>query len=178
MNDENAAKTRKRSGRSLRFVLSLAVMAFAMMLAGEIEAQTKGVHPEAIKQVASPLPKLALNGALSETRGGVQYHRVVLMITNWQRYSTEMFLLPAARKLPPSPCSEVKTRIVISVHSERGAQLSGCIPVPNAADLGKFSFPIPKGKPVPDFVYVVMHDRLTDAAYRSNLVSPSTGLTK
>ena len=163
---------------TLRSIFVCAAMAIALLISGEATAQVNGMQAELARQVPAPLPKLALNGAVGETKGGVQYHRIVLMITNWEKYSSEMFLVPTGRKLPPNPCAEVTTRVVITIYSERGAPMAGCIPMPKQADLGKFSFLIQKGKPVPDFVYVVIHDRYTRGAYRSNLVSPSGGQTK
>ncbi len=168
----------RRTALRLRPILVFAAMAIALLISGDADAQVHGVQAELARQVPAPLPKLALNGAVGETKGGVQYHRIVLMITNWEKYSSEMFLVPTGRKLPPNPCAVVISRVWITVYSERGVPLSGCIPMPKPAALGKFSFLMQKGKPVPDFVYVVVNDRHTGGAYRSNLVSPSSGLTK
>lgn len=153
-------------------------LAILVSVSARADAQTAGGQAEMIRQVPGPLPKLALNGATGETKGGIQYHRITLMITNWDKFSSEMFLHPTGRKLPPNPCAEVKTRIVIAVYSERGALLAGCLAMPKAPDLGKFSFLSQKGKSVPDFVYAVVLDRYTGAAYRSNMVSPWSGSTK
>jgi hypothetical protein len=162
----------------LRSILACAAIAVTLLLSGDADAQVNGVQPEVARQVPAPLPKLVLQGAVPEFKSGVHYHRIVLMITNWEKYSSEMFLVPTGRKLPPNPCAAVVTRVVITVYSDRGASLSGCIPMPKPADLGKFSFLFRRGPTPPDFVYVVIHDRYTGGAYRSNLVSPSTGLTK
>lgn len=178
MRDSGEFHTKGRKNVLLLSILVLTVMAFSTKLSGEANAQTSGSDAEVIRQVPAPLPKLALNGAVGETRGGVQYHRIILAITNWERYSFEMFFLPSGRKLPPSPCSEVKTRVLVAVYAGRGTLISGCIPMPKPADLGKISFLIQKGKSIPDFVYIVIHDRHTGAAYRSNLVSPYSGVTK
>ena len=178
MRKSNQGTTRRRTTLLQRTIFVFAVIGIALLLLGEADAQVNGVQPEIARQVPAPLPRLALSGAVGETKGGVQYHRIVLMITNWEKYSSEMFLVPTGRKLPPNPCAEVTTRVVITVYSERGAPMAGCIPMPKPANLGTFSFLIQKGKPVPDFVYVVIHDRYTRGAYRSNLVSPSGGQTK
>jgi hypothetical protein len=178
MRDSNAFHTKGRRNVLLRSIFAVAVMAYATMLSREVAAQANGMRAEAIRQVPAPLPKLALLGAAGETKAGIEYHRVILAITNWERYSSEMFLVPGGRKLPPNPCSGVTTRMVIAVYAERGTLLAGCIPKPAPADLGKVSFLIQKGKSIPDFVYIVMHDRHTGAAYRSNMVSPSSGATK
>ena len=158
-------------------VLILAAIWNLMILVGNANGQAP-IPTESVRQVPAPLPKVALNGAVGENVSGIQYHRVFLLITNWDRYSSEMFITPIGRKLPPNPCAEAKTRIVLAVYSDRGALLSGCIPMPKPADLGKFSFLLSKGRTVPDFVYAVIHDRHTGAAYRSNLVSPWNGSTK
>lgn len=144
----------------------------------EASAQAVGTPSEDIRQLPAPLPKLALKGANGLSLGGTHYHRIALTITNWQNFSAAMFIVPVGRKLPPNPCSSVKSRVILTVYSERGALLAGCIPMPKADDLGQFSILIQKGKSVPDFVYAVLHDRHTGAAYRSNLVSPWNGLTK
>lgn len=131
-----------------------------------------------VKQIPAALPKLALLGAVGDTKAGVPYHKIVLAITNWDKYPSEMFLVPVGRKLPPNTCREVKARVVISVYSNRGSAMAECISMPRPADLGRFTFQIQKGKSVPDFVYAVITDRHTGAVYRSNLVSPWTGATK
>ena len=178
MRDSNKFHTKGRRNVLLRSILVVAVVVSATALSREADAQTNGMTAETIRQVPAPLPKLALGGAVAETKGGVQYHRIVLTITNWERYSSEMFLIPVGRRLPPNPCADVKTRVVVAVYAERGGLVSGCIAMPAPSDLGKIRFLIQKGKSVPDFVYIVMHDRHTGAAYRSNLVSPSSGQTK
>jgi hypothetical protein len=153
-------------------------MAIGLLLSGEAYTQENGVQAEVARQIPAPLPKLALNGAVPEWKGGVHYHRIVLMITNWERYSSDMFLVPTGRKISSNSCADAGSRVVITVFSDRGTPLSGCIPMPKPADLGKFSFLFRKGPTVPDFVYVVIYDRYTGGAYRSNLVSPSSGHTK
>jgi hypothetical protein len=124
------------------------------------------------------LPKLALDGTLNETRAGIPYRKFVLVITNWDKYAADMFKVPPGRKLAPTPCSQTSPRLVISVYSERGDLITGCIGVRDPANHARFAFLIQKGKQVPEFVYTVVTDRFTGAAYRSNLVSPSSGATK
>jgi hypothetical protein len=177
MRDSNKFHTKGRRNVLLRSILVVAVVVSATALSREADAQTNGMAAETIRQVPAPLPKLALGGAVAETKGGVQYHRIVLTITNWERYSSEMFLIPVGRRLPPNPCADVKTRVVVAVYAERGGLVSGVLRCRRPPIWGRL-VPHPKGKSVPDFVYIVMHDRHTGAAYRSNLVSPSSGQTK
>ncbi|HUR96676.1 MAG TPA: hypothetical protein VMZ26_01285 [Pyrinomonadaceae bacterium] len=152
---------------------------FAITLAGrDAFGQAAGAHPENIRQVSAPLPKLALTEAANDVKPGVLFRKVVLGITNWEKYPADMFKAQSGTRLPDNPCSQTSSRIVVSVYSARGDLLAGCIGVPTPSDLGKFGFRIYKGKPVPEFVYAVLNDRLTGAAYRSNLVSPSNGGTK
>jgi hypothetical protein len=161
--------------------IKLAILVMTIMTgmtAVRTYAQIMDMQPEKIKQVPAPLPKLALKGAVGETKGGVEYHKIVLAITNWEKYNPGMFVLPIGRKLPPNPCGDVKSRIAAVVYSERGAPLSGCLPMHQPADLGTFSFLMRKGTSVPQFVYAVMRDQYTGAVYRSNLVSPWSGATK
>jgi len=147
----------------------------------ETNAQVPGVQPQTIKQVPGPLPKLALLGAVAEGAGGVQYHKIILTITNWGKYNPAMFVLPMVpmgRKLPPNPCGDIKSRVAAIVYSERGAPLSPCIAMPQPVNLGTFHFLTRKGTSVPQFIYAVIHDQYTGGVYRSNLVSPWTGATK
>lgn len=164
---------------SRRFGLIL-MLASAQLgyLAAETDAQALGQPMEAARQVPAVLPKLSLTGAVGENLGRIQYHKIILAITNWDKYPSEMFSIPQGRKLPPNPCAAAATRMVLAVYSERGALLASCIAMPKAADLGKFAFRIQKGKQVPEYVYAVLNDRHTGAVYRSNLVSPFGGATK
>jgi hypothetical protein len=130
------------------------------------------------KQIAAPLPKLVVDGGAVNSTGRGTNQKVVLAITNWERYSTDMFVLTPGQKLPPNPCARVASRIVVAVYSDRGALLSNCIPILRSTDLGKFVIQVAKGKSGPEFVYAVINDRITGAAYRSNLVSPWTGQIK
>src|SRR5688572_32496859 len=104
MRDRNEFHTKGRRDVLLRSILVVAVVAGAAMFSQEADAQTNAMQAEAIRQVPAPLPKLALHGAVGETKGGVRYHRIVLTITNRERYSSGMFLIPVGRKLPPNPC--------------------------------------------------------------------------
>ncbi len=156
----------------------LTFMIFVAIPATVATAQTTGVAPEVAKQTPALLPKLALKGAVAESKSGVQYHKVILTITNWEKYNTSMFALPIGKALPATACVGIKSRVMVVVFSERGALLSGCIPIAQPDDLSAFSFLIKKGSTVPQFIYAVMSDQYTGAVYRSNLVSPLTGATK
>ena len=149
-----------------------------LALSTALQAQIANPYPLMTKQVAAPLPKLALMGAVGETRSGVQYNKVILTITNSDKYDSQMFVLPSGVKLPPNPCAGSRARIVAAVYAEAGKQYASCIPMPRPGSLSEFSFLIEKGKPVPPYVFAVLTDLKTGAAYRSNLISPSTGLTK
>lgn len=162
--------------RMLSTLLAAAVMCLGV--SGPAAAQLANPFPQITKQVAAPVPKLALMGAASAAKAGVQYHKIVLSITNRDKYETQMFVLPDGVKLPPNPCGGVRTRVVSAVFDERGTILSKCMPVANRDSLGAINFLIQKGSAIPKFVYVVLTDLGTGGAYRSNLVSPSTGATK
>lgn len=146
--------------------------------AATTNAQTAGAQAEAPKQVPARLPRLALMGAVGETKSGVQYHKIILAITNWEKYRPDMFALPTGNRPQGGSCGDIKSRIAVVVYSERGAPMSGCIPMSQPIDLRTFSFLIKKGSSVPQFIYAVMNDKSTGAVYRSNLVSPFGGATK
>jgi len=157
-------------------ILVLAVL--TAIPAARTNGQTGAMHPEILKQVPAALPKLALLGAVADTKAGVQYHKIALAIMNWEKYNPDMFALPIGRKPTGNSCGDIKSRIVLVVYSERGALLSGCIPMSQPGDLRTFSFLIRKGSSVPQFIYAVMNDQYSGAVYRSNLVSPWSGATK
>ncbi|MGI8638891.1 MAG: hypothetical protein ACR2MG_02940 [Pyrinomonadaceae bacterium] len=124
-------------------------------------------------------PKLALKGATAETKDGKQYHKIVLTITNRDKFSVKIFELGENVKLPPNPCREkTRTRIVLAVFGENGKQFASCLPIGSPQALESPSFLIEKGKAIPDFVYIVLTDLKTGASLKSNLVSPSNGETK
>jgi len=164
----------------VQIFITFATVAVFQLLAFSttVQAQIANPYPQMTKQVAAPVPKLALIGAVGETKAGVAYHKIILTITNADKYDSEMFAVPAGTKLPPNPCGYAATRVVAAVYAEGGKHYASCMPVPRPGSLDRFSFLIEKGKTVPPFVFVVLTDRKTGAAYRSNLISPSTGLSK
>ena len=170
-----------RTGRGKMRTIQLTILTltiFAAIPAATATGQIAGVQPEVSKQSPALLPKLALKGAIGETKSGVQYHKIILTITNWEKYNPSMFVLPNGKKLPANACAGVKSRVMVAVFSDRRTLLSDCIPIAERSALGSFSFLIKKGSTVPQFIYAVMNDQYTGAVYRSNLVSPMTGETK
>src|SRR5688572_26567585 len=99
------------------------------------QAQIANPYPQMTKQVAAPLPKLALIGAVAETKAGVGYHKIILTITNAGKYDSQMFVLPTGTKLPPNPCGFTVTRVVAAVYAERGKHYATCMPVPRPGSL-------------------------------------------
>jgi len=124
-------------------------------------------------------PKLALLGAVAYERDGKQYHKIILTVENRNKLSAKMFELSEGEKLPPNSCRlKEKTRVVLSVFGENGKQIASCLKVASAQALEEPSFLIEKGKPVPEFIYIVLTDLKTGTALKSNLVSPFGGETK
>ena len=162
--------------RALSTILAATVICLAAFV--HVSAQIASPYPRLIKQVAAPLPKVALMGAAQTTKGKIQYHKIVLTITNRDKFDPQMFTLPDGVKLPTNPCAGSRTRVVAAVYDDRGNLYSKCMPVQGKVSLGKVSFLVEKGKAIPNFVYIVLTDLKTSGAYRSNLVSPSTGATK
>ena len=158
----------------MRNVIGPAAIFAVLLLAASSHSQELGTA----KQVAAPLPKLALLGAEPFTRSGKKYHRIVMTVTNWDKYSASMFEVGSAPLLPPNPCANPKVRITAAIYGENGALLTKCMYFSSASAMQSFSFSIEKGATVPKFVYLVLTDAKTGGAYRSNQVSPWTGLGK
>jgi len=126
------------------------------------------------------IPDLRLRGSESVEVNAVvpkSYHKVFFLFQNWDKFPAET-LQPTAEppSLPPNPCKQVKTsnRLFAILHSKAGQTL-GCTALKAKED---FYFLLKKEKPLPDFVYVDVVDRLKGATYKSSLVSPSSGATK
>ena len=118
-------------------------------------------------------------GAVAYERDGKQYHKIILTVTNRDKFAAKMFEISAGEKLPPNPCrKKVKTRVVLSVFGEDGKKIADCLAVASKAALEAPAFLIEKGASIPEFVYVVLTDLKTGSTYKSNLVSPSGGATK
>ena len=152
------------------------VIVFQLLLAFTTNSYSQDVQLE--KQVAAPLPKVALLGAEPYARGGKKYHRIVLTVTNHDKYSPKMFETGAIPALPPNPCINPKARVTAAVYSETGEAMTKCMYFPTPNSLKSFSFLVEQGKPIPKFVYLVLTDIKTGGAYRSNLISPWTGMGK
>jgi hypothetical protein len=56
--------------------------------------------------------------------------------------------------------------------------MTKCMYFSSPSAMQSFSFTVEKGAVIPKFVYLVLTDVQTGGAYRSNLVSPWTGLGK
>jgi hypothetical protein len=158
----------------MKNVIGLTAIFAVLFFAGSTYGQVLGTS----KQVAAPLPKLALLGAESYTRSGKKYHRIVMSVTNWDKYSARMFEIAPAPVLPPNPCANRKVRITAAVFSETGAPMTKCMSFSSPGSMQSFSFLVEKGAVIPKFVYLVLTDAQTGGAYRSNLISPWTGLGK
>ena len=139
-------------------------------------AQVRDPMPTFEKQVAAPLPKLALMGAVGVRVGRKEFHKITFSVTNRDRYLSSMF--GAEPYLPLNPCGPKSTRMVVSIYDDHGGAQTRCRQMNTRDSLGDITLLIEKGKPVPDYIYVVLTDLKTGAPYRSNLVSPWTGLTK
>ena len=154
-------------------ILSLAMSVSASF--GSFACPVMGQN--AIRQVPAPLPKLVLSSS-SVTVGVASSQKIWLTISNWDRYSTDMFELPSGARISAHPCPDARSRVVISVYGQKGDLLSGCILARRREALGRIPVPLQKGKLTGEFVYIVINDRYTGAAYRSNMVSPHTGATR
>lgn len=160
------------------------MLIFAMCLCalGTVSAQEQIENKNIIAKPPTTIvvkPKVVLNGAVGYERDGKQYHKIILIVTNRDKFPAKMFELGEGEKLPPNPCRDkVKTRIIMSIFGEDGKQIATCLAIASAQALERPSFLIEKGKIVPEFVYLVLTDLMTGATNKSNLVSPFGGETK
>lgn len=163
-----------------KFIITTSIIALLQLavLATSSYAQDPDLRALTVKQAFAAKPKVAYMGAVAETKGATQYHKIVLQVTNRSSLSRDLFMLPPLTLLPPNPCKRSRTRLVAAVYDELGPVLSSCMPIGSRDDLGKLSFLIEKGKTIPKFVYVVLTDLKTAASYKSNFVSPLNGETK
>ena len=142
------------------------------------QSQIPDATPAKIRTLTLFQPKLALLGAEQVTTNGKDYHKIVLTVTNRDNLEAKAFELAADVQLPPNPCGDLKVRFVMQVYGSDRRSYRKCIAVRTAAYLKSPFFLIETGKPLPEFVYIVLTDLQTGVSFKSNLVSPSTGLIK
>ncbi len=156
----------------------MTIMTGLLVFATSLYAQDPDLRAAIVKQASAPKLKVVLMGAVAETKGTTQYHKIVLQVTNRSSLSRDLFITPQPALLPPNPCKGTRARLVAAVYDGRGPVLSSCTAIASRDDLGGLSFLIEKGKTIPKFVYVVLTDLKTGSAFKSNLVSPLDGSTK
>ena len=103
----------------MKIANSIMFVAIAVFAASSAIGQIDVPYPQP-KQVAAPLPKLALKGSVAEVKKGIQYHKIILTVTNSDVYPDAMFALADSVKLPPNPCSGSRSRIVRAIYDNRG----------------------------------------------------------
>jgi hypothetical protein len=125
-------------------------------------------------------PKLRLRGAEAHHVGGSlpkDFHKIIFTFLNWEKFPAQWFQpVPDSPNPPPNPCRQLHTptRMFLILHSEDG-KMKRCTPLTSKED---FYYLFEKEKPLPEFVYVEVIDRTNGMKFKSNLVSPSSGLTK
>src|SRR3989442_11404114 len=174
------------------FAMSFAgVIALAISVSAQADSKLKtptttpkqsGGNPAKLPPTVKRLfvPDLKLKGAESvEVNATVpkSYFKVVFSFQNWDEFPGDT-LQPATKppSLPPDPCVQTKTegRLFGILVAENNQPL-GCAGLKPNED---FFFLLPKDKPLPNFVYVMVQDRQTGKKYKSPLISPSSGATK
>lgn len=171
---------------SIFFVSLIAVMGSLNSTANAQEVKgppTASKSPGTAKPAESAniiIPKLRLRGAEPFHIGGTDpkdLHKIIFTFANWDKFPAKWFQ-PAADspKLPPNPCRQLPTdaRMFLILRSEDG-KLARCTPLTSKED---FYFLLEKDKPIPEFVYVEVTDRTNGMKFKSNLISPSSGLIK
>lgn len=156
----------------------ITIMTGLLVFATSSYAQDPDLRAVMGKQASALKLKVVLMGAVAETKGTTQYHKIILQVTNRSFLSRDLFITPQPVLLPPNPCKRAQKRLVAAVYDELGPVLSSCVAIGSRDDLGGLSFLIEKGKTIPRFVYVVLTDLKTGSALKSNLVSPLDGSTK
>jgi len=161
-------------GINMILAMGLFVIGFTI----SAHSQIKDPNLTDIKTLKLLEPELALLGAEKVVTNGREYHKIVLTVTNRDKFDPKMFQLPTGAQLPPNPCGNPKVRIILDVYGTDRRSYRKCVAVRAPESLKSPSFLIETGKPIPDFVYIVLTDMQTGVVYKSNLISPSTGASK
>lgn len=120
-------------------------------------------------QATLPNPQIHLwRIELYSTASG-KFVRYSYRVDNKEKYPAELFV--AAPGLPPCGKNTNSSRTWVDVFDAEDKRLYGFCAMTKPADLDGIWFALPQGtRPLPG-VYIVIHDRLRDIKYRSNLAA-------
>lgn len=117
---------------------------------------------------ATPNPELVFSGAPElYSAGGKNWVRYRYGVQNFAAYSDELFA--PSPGLPPCGTNTKSARTWVDFFDARGKRLYGFCALGKAADLNKVWFAVEEGVVPPSWVYIELHDRLTNVKYKSNL---------
>jgi hypothetical protein len=134
---------------------SLAGIALAQLPAASAAAQP------------TPNPVLYLSGVEHYSAGGKNWVRHRYDVFNKDQYSDAMFA--AAPSLPPCGSNTNSSRSWVDFFDSTGKRLYGFCALGSAENLGKIWFASEEGTVPPSYIFIEIHDRQTNAKYRSNL---------
>ena len=112
-----------------------------------------------------PNPKIKLAGA--EKSGN--FVRYKIPVYNYNAYPDYMFA--AAPNLPACGQNNNSSRSWIDIYNEKNQRIYGFCALGKAADMKNIWFGVQKGKPAPQRVRIVIHDRGCKKKYTSNWIS-------
>jgi hypothetical protein len=119
--------------------------------------------------LALPTPVIQYTGKQNYMAGGQPFTRYNLTVVNRAAYPNAMFA--AAPQLPPCGLNKSSSRTWVDVFDRYGpTRLYGFCALHSSADLATLWFAKPVGQPHPQWVYIVMTDRLTNMKYKSEPV--------
>ena len=102
---------------------------------------------------------------------GKQMMRYKFNVENFAAYPDALFA--PAPALPPCGANTKSSRTWVDVYDQSGKRLNGFCALGSAKALNGIWFALEVDQVPPSWVYIEMHDRQTDAKYKSNLADTS-----
>jgi hypothetical protein len=116
--------------------------------------------------LAVPNPVVQYTGKQNYMAGGQPFTRYNLTVVNRAAYPNAMFA--PSPQLPPCGLNKNSARTWVDVFNRLGpTRLYGFCALRSSADLAALWFAKPVGQPHPQWVFIVMTDRLTNMKYKS-----------
>ena len=140
--------------KPLRIVFVLLAIAFATLVGAPAAA-------------APPAPMLYLTGTEHYSANGKDWVRHQYDVMNKDAYPAAMFA--AAPSLPPCGLNANAARSWVDFFDQQGKRLYGFCALGSPANLASIWFATEAGTIPPSWIYIVITDRQTNAAYKSNL---------
>jgi hypothetical protein len=118
---------------------------------------------------AGPLPNpvLYMTGDEYYSAGGKNWVRHRYDVLNKASYPDSMFA--QAPGLPPCGLNTKASRTWVDIFDAQGHRLYEFCALGKASDLGSIWFATEEGVVPPSYIYIEIHDRQTNAKYKSNL---------